>query len=109
MKTLILIITTMVFMSCTDSKPASHKREVTKMKYCMKECIRDTFSMFHNEGDSWGTGSSSMSGLSQSGIIDRVEKQCQEMLEGEECCKGYESLGSVDYGFSNGFGTCKDG
>jgi hypothetical protein len=56
-----------------------------KMKVCLDKCIRNTFENFHNS--SFLSGSSSMDGLSQKQIFDRVITYCNKYYEGETCCK----------------------
>jgi hypothetical protein len=60
---------------------------VVDVKYCISECMSFEFERFHNKGSSWGTGSSSMGGLSQGSIYDRVKVECVEFYKNEKCCK----------------------
>lgn len=89
---------------------------VVDKKYCISECMSHTFSMFHNNGSSWGTGSSSMNGLSQEKIFDRVKKECQDFYNNETCCHvkypleswdSHKVLLSVIHSYK--FGVCQKG
>jgi len=75
--------------ACTNPVITEYKVEDYErpMKYCKEECLRESFTMFHNLGRSWGTGSSSMNGLSQTQIFDRVIKYCENYYSGEICCE----------------------
>jgi hypothetical protein len=81
------------------------------MKYCIDKCLSATFVDFHHAGSSWGTGSSSMNGLSQEKIFDRVLGYCKEFYEGETCCQHNGKYGADDNIVSRGthhydFGAC---
>lgn len=107
---LLIIVLSLTLMSCERGKKVKVKGIVgeTKPKYCIKACMEEHFEMFHNEGDSWGTGSSSMNGLSQQKIFDRVEQQCEKFMKGEKCCKWTYNQGkqnNLEYSFG-GIGVC---
>jgi len=73
---------------CTDGTPRNSFPEThpeVPMKYCIDACKNEEFSRFHH-GESFG-GSSSMGGLHQEAIYDRVEKSCKEFYGGEKCCE----------------------
>lgn len=107
MRTL-LVLSLFIVVGC-NSQPKPKEDLTTKMKFCMRECVKDQFKSFHSKGESWGTGSSSMNGLQDTEIMSKVENQCKEFLEGETCCKwspgGYSH---VSYWFSGrNYGVCK--
>lgn len=80
------VLFTMVALACGPQqprKPAAHF--IRPMKYCLDSCIHSTFRNFHNS--SYGGGSSSMDGLSQKKIFDRVETYCKEFYKDEKCCE----------------------
>ena len=60
---------------------------VVDKKYCVSACMHTEFRSFQNEGKSWGTGSSSMNGLNQDKIYDRVKQECVAFYAEEKCCK----------------------
>lgn len=113
-----LVTILLVFVGCS-AKPepkVADEAYITKMKFCKRECIQDQFTIFHNNGKSWGTGSSSMNGIQETEIMKKVESQCEELLEGEKCCqlgRGYSTglpynpdIISYRLGYSD-FGICK--
>jgi len=55
-------------------------------KYCVQDCMKYQFKWFHSKGRSWGTGSSSMNGIGQSKIYERVKQNCEEFYKDEICC-----------------------
>lgn len=111
MKVLIILGIIIASVGCTEEirKPVPAK-EVSK-KYCINECLKSVFSDFHHEGSSWGTGSSSMNGLSQEKIFDRVIKYCDDFYKEEKCCEPGDSLYSSFYGLNTihsfKYGACK--
>ena len=112
-----LIVPFLVFVGCSAKQESKVVDEdyVTQMKFCKRECIQDQFTVFHNNGKSWGTGSSSMNGIQETEIMKKVEDQCKEFLEGEKCCHdgGHASIlpyrpEVLSYRFRNSdFGVCK--
>lgn len=92
MSKILLGILTLFIISCKDFKdPIIYKLDIKKyvvdMKYCISECRTATFATFHNEGDSWGTGSSSMNGLQEHSVLSKVDKLCKEFYYESTCCK----------------------
>jgi hypothetical protein len=84
------------------------EREVDK-KYCVSECRKTEFKLFHSKGSSWGAGSSSMNGMSQSAIYTEVTKSCEEFYKTEKCCewnRGYSTDNNIRtiHGFD--YGVC---
>jgi len=47
--------------------------------WCVDICMEDRFDDMHNNGDSWGTGSSSMSGMTQSNIFIVIKEYCESV------------------------------
>ncbi len=84
----IIIITT----GCNTNGPKKHAIKVQN-KYCISVCVKKEFSNFHTRGRSWGTGSSSMTGLSQLGIYETVKKECEDFYKNEQCYKS-KSIGA---------------
>ncbi len=81
------LLSMLFLVGCIESKPRpviNHNRE---KKYCIQACMEHTFKWFHNKGSSWGTGSSSMNGLSQTQVFDRVKKECVEFYKDEKCAE----------------------
>jgi hypothetical protein len=74
--------------ACVQEGKEPRPQEFKAMKYCIDNCLWAKFQMFHAEGHSWGTGSSSMSGLGQERIYDRVLAYCKEFYSDEKCCEG---------------------
>lgn len=89
MKYIILIF----LIGCTEKNNNDRTNWIVPVKYCLDVCNINTFKSFHSKGDSWGTSSSSMNGLSQNAIFDRVEKYCKEFYAEEKCCEfNYQHL-----------------
>lgn len=87
MKYLLLIL--LFLTACIEERNPLVYKKVDK-KYCVANCRAYEFKNFHNSGSSWGTGSSSMNGLSQSAIYDRVIDECNTFYKDNGCC-------SIDY------------
>jgi len=111
MKILVLLI--IILTSCESNKDKENL--YVDMKYCIDGCLENRFQIFHGRGRSWGTGSSSMNGLSQKQIYDRVIKYCEVFLKGEKCCTRYfRSDTSIISGrifkhsFTHDYGICAD-
>ena len=49
------------------------------ISWCVDVCQEDIFTDMHSSGDSWGTSSSSMSGMAQSDTFAVVIKHCTEI------------------------------
>jgi len=83
------------------------------MKYCIEACLHSSFRMFHGKGESWGTGASSMQGLGQAKIFDRVMSYCKNFYEEESCCKrpskDYSNQVVVSYQHHYTYGACVKG
>lgn len=114
MKKVLTLLPLILLLSCSKPKFTLKKGIFgeTKMKHCINSCIKDQFGMFHNKGESWGTGSSSMNGLIQSKIYDRVREECVKFMQGEKCCtikylNIEDDYDNIDYYFKEGYGTCK--
>ena len=81
-----------------------------KMKYCKRECLKDTFKIFHTENSAFlgGSSSSSMGGIQQKGIWKTIKQSCDNFLKEEKCCKNdvwnYDSVKHA-FGF---YGICSD-
>lgn len=54
--------------------------------WCVNVCQEDIFSDMHSSGDSWGTSSSSMGGMTQSDTFSVVIKHCNKIYA-EGCIK----------------------
>lgn len=78
---------------------------IVKNKRCVDACISARFGNFHNNGESWGTGSSSMNGLKETSIFVRVLNYCQDYYKGEKCCAGYKKVEKTHHGE---IGICKE-
>jgi len=108
MRYLILLL---VLVGCSDDEPKQPEDYAIDVKYCVANCMKYEFKNFHNNGKSWGTGSSSMNGLSQSKIYDRVKQECVEFYKGEKCCKWnheYTSNRNIEtWIHGRDFGVCK--
>lgn len=78
-------------------------------KFCISECRAHEFQNFHGEGHSWGAGSSSMTGLSQEKIFDRVTRECEKFYEKASCCKATSIIDSdnIQRIHSRYYGECK--
>lgn len=84
---LIMLCLILFIVGCKPDRYYKLKRiKKVDKKYCLEACRAKTFESFHSTGNSWGTGSSSMNGLSQSQIFDRVDRSCKEFYKGEDCC-----------------------
>lgn len=59
---------------------------VVPLKMCVQACVDHQFKGFHNNGKSWGTGSSSLTGLQQQQTFDTVLKYCENFYKDERCC-----------------------
>lgn len=105
MKYLLLIL---MFTGCAPSEEEK-KLKYIKNKECVEVCISARFGDFHNSGSSWGTGSSSMSGLSQSEIYNRVVKHCEDYYKDEKCCQYNYNLqsGGISKIHSYNIGACR--
>lgn len=108
MKYLILIL---LFISCHKKRELKDPKEFyVNMKYCISVCMNYEFHRFHSKGESWGAGSSSMNGLSQKSIYDRVKQECIEFYKDEKCCKWnreYTGYNNIDWFHSTKYGACK--
>lgn len=84
-----LLLVLLFISACSEEiKPKINVEDyAVDKKYCVHMCMRATFSMFHGEGHSWGAGSSSMNGLSQEKIFDRVKSECVGFYDTERCCR----------------------
>ena len=93
--------------------PAEIFKYKVDLKYCVSNCMKYEFKKFHNSSSAFlgGAGSSSMNGLTQTQIYDRVKKECVEFYEGETCCTfNYEygidsSVKAIMHGWD--FNACK--
>jgi len=83
-----MIAFAIAFVACHSPKELSVK--VVDKKYCHSVCTRHEFKKFHNSGGSF-SGSSSMNGLSQRQIYDRVLDYCKDFYKKERCCKPSKS------------------
>lgn len=72
------------------------------VKYCIAVCRAYEFGNFHN-GTSMG-GSSSMNGLTQAQIFDRVTKSCEDFYAKTKCCEGYDTVRRLH---NYRYGECK--
>jgi len=109
---LFLILLTPIVLACTQDRPTySIPNYGVEKKYCIEVCVRHTFAMFHNAGQSWGAGSSSMSGLTQTQIFDRVRKECVDFYSNEACCRrpdgDYNNHVIATHIHGYDFGACK--
>lgn len=110
---LILISLFMLFITGCEERKVTIETAKVPVKYCIENCLKNQFHMFHNNGQSWGTGSSSMNGLMQSQIYDRVKQECVEFYKDEQCCKTnipggvytFDVLKTTIHGID--FGACK--
>jgi len=106
-----LIAILLVGAGCTfqDARPGNVKK--VDKKFCVSVCRSSEFQNFHNRGRSWGAGSSSMGGLQQGEIYDRVTRECEKFYEKEECCLVNPGIsGATPYIHdihSHNFGACK--
>lgn len=110
MKYIVIILTFLMF-ACEPVPPQPIKNNVIAMKNCMHVCMSSTFEMFHHQGSNWGTGSSSMNGLSQEKIFDRVVKYCEEFYKEEKCCQydyRYRTTYKVNKIHSYEYGACQE-
>jgi len=57
---------------------------------CIDGCIENEFRMFHNSESQFlgGAASSSMNGLKQEAIYDKVQDRCRDQLLGKICIRG---------------------
>ena len=85
MKTTILIMTMVLLISGCSPRPEVQP-EIKHKQWCVNKCMRDIFSNFHNNGESWGTGSSSMNGMGQKDTFNTVKKHC-ELIYKDSCLK----------------------
>ena len=94
---------------CVDAKHQPFPPPVqVSVKYCLDQCIGETFSNFHERGRAWGAGASSMNGLSQSQIFDRVEAYCAKFYRGEKCCEaGASAWRNIQTVHGYNYGACK--
>ena len=93
MRLIRLLFLVVIFCSCDSGSPKYVKVD---KRFCIDSCLKNTFSKsFHSRGDSWGTSSSSMNGLSQKKIFDRVISYCQDFYNGYECCDYFKSSDSA--------------
>jgi len=76
--------------------------EIRDVKYCHSACIKNTFENFHSDG--WGT--SSMDGMSQSKVFDRVERYCKEFYQNERCCKMSDKNYNIETLHGYRYGPC---
>ena len=108
-----LIIMFLLLLSCNGKplKEIDKKRFQKPIKFCVDYCMVATFGNFHNKGSSWGTGSSSMNGLGQQKIFDKVLSYCEKFYEGQDCCSrnhrygkdnSVETVHGYDYGICAG-------
>jgi hypothetical protein len=99
-----LVLALLALTACSDPpKPSKH----VAMKYCIEKCMSSQFGNFHG-GKMFG-GSSSMNGLTQTQIFDRVEKYCNDFYKDEQCCHGSwvdESDNDYNQVHDNYYGAC---
>lgn len=99
-----LLLLILLLTSCKSSNIDN----TTKLKFCIHDCVVWTFSKaFHARGRSWGTSSSSMVGLTQTEIYNKVNSECKLLYQNESCCR---RIGFGKYivirGFGRNFGLC---
>ena len=82
-KKLVWLIPILMLFGCTEKKPV-HYNYVVPMKFCLIACRQNEFRNFHHSTSL--SGASSMSGLSQTQIYDRVNQECEKIFDGEKCC-----------------------
>lgn len=108
-----LLLTFLLLSGCSEVARPEYDVEkfVVDKKICIQTCMRYTFGMFHSEGQSWGTGSSSMNGLTQTQIFDRVKNECVQYYKDERCCRrpsddySVQVLSSTIHGYE--YGACR--
>jgi len=102
-----------VLTGCVDNETYKVSDFKKPMKYCIEACLHSSFKMFHHKGESWGTGSSSMQGLGQAKIFDRVMSYCTNFYKEENCCtrptKDYSHQVVVSYQHHYKYGACVKG
>jgi hypothetical protein len=49
------------------------------LAWCVDTCMEDMFEDMHNNGDSWGTGSSSMNGMQQNNTFLEIKQYCESV------------------------------
>jgi hypothetical protein len=87
MKNIIMVAFILFLVGCNQDPV--YESTPAPMAYCIAECMSHEFGNFHGQGDSWGTGSSSMSGLTQSDIFNTVKSHCEAIYD--KCFKAYHS------------------
>lgn len=111
MKTLFAVGIVASLLGCTAQEPKQSPRPIhyAKMKNCIDECVRAEFSLFHSSGQSWGEGSSSMAGVTQGQIFDRILDYCEDFYSDEKCCEGDLGAAWNNINTIHGvrFGACK--
>jgi len=84
-----LIALSIIFMlaACQGPPPGITKEKAkSHPQRCIQICVDHQFSNMHSTGTSWGTGSSSMNGMSQRDTYSLVRRGCAAIYEGKECC-----------------------
>lgn len=104
------LILSLLFIGCTPVKKYTVSNHQVPVKYCKLACVEKAFKMFHNNGKSWGTSSSTMNGLGQQDIYHNVIRDCNTFYKDEKCCKrpfndyNYHVVVSHIHGFE--YGAC---
>jgi len=112
MKYITLILLVVLLQGCHEGLRKEKNTDYQlDMKYCMSSCMDYEFKKFHN-GQSFG-GSSSMDGLAETKIYQRVEMFCKNFYKDETCCKWNhkyldrnQTIKTWVHG--NKFGACKE-
>jgi hypothetical protein len=78
-----------------DAQPKEKRApDVMRTEWCIQVCMSDVFENFHEKGESWGTSSSSMNGLSEMDIFTKVKLHCSSIYEGNICIEAdYDTSG----------------
>lgn len=102
----VCIAVLLLIAACTPPPPEPPRDYKVDKKYCVASCRSGEFGNFHH-GTSLG-GSSSMNGLTQTQIYDRVTKECEKFFT--SCCEWNNVYGRYSnivelYGYH--YGECK--
>jgi hypothetical protein len=108
MKKFICLMLASCLVGCTQEPPPTPV-EIVNTKFCIQVCTDHEFRKFHANGESWGTGSSSMNGVSESKIYEKVRQQCIEFYKEETCClvKHHTGFSKIFQIHSYNYGACR--
>lgn len=78
-------------------------------KFCVAACVKTEFRLFHTGNGQFlgGSSSSSMGGIGDTSIYQKVYAKCEEFYSLESCCK-WSPYNTVHNNHGGNYGMCKE-